>query len=73
MNTKNYAWWNWNWKTQILLFQTPNLTRFLSVKNGFKYFIGYKDDKKVKSLGVMLPKMSGYMIMKLNVFFDRRW
>ena len=29
-------------------------------KNGFKYFIGYKDNKKVKLLCVMLPKMSGY-------------
>ena len=29
-------------------------------KKGFKYFIGYKDDEKVKPLCIMLPKMSGY-------------
>ena len=29
-------------------------------KKGFKYFVGYKDDRKVKSLCVMLPKMSAY-------------
>ena len=30
------------------------------IKKGFKYFIGYKDGKKVKLLCVMLPKMSTY-------------
>ena len=29
-------------------------------KKGLKYFIGYKDDEKVKPLCIMLPKMSGY-------------
>ena len=27
----------------------------------FKYFIQYKDDKKVKSLCIILPKMNGYL------------
>ena len=31
--------------------------KFYFVKNGFKYFIGYKDDKKFKPLCTMLPKM----------------
>ena len=30
------------------------------VKNGFKYFIGYKDAKKIKPLSIFLPKMSAY-------------
>ena len=29
-------------------------------KKGFKCFIGYKDNEKVKSLCIMFPKMSGY-------------
>ena len=29
-------------------------------KNGFKYFIGYKDDKKVKQLCVMSTKIIRY-------------
>ena len=29
-------------------------------KKGFKYFIGFKDDEKVKSLCILLPQMSGY-------------
>ena len=29
-------------------------------KKGFKYFIGYKDDKKVEPLCLFLPKMSAY-------------
>ena len=31
-------------------------------KKGFKYFIGYKDAKKVKPLCRFLPKMSAYRI-----------
>ena len=29
-------------------------------KKGFKYFIGYKDAKKIKPLCIFLPKMSPY-------------
>ena len=29
-------------------------------KKGFKYFIGYKDNKKVRPLYIMLPKVSAY-------------
>ena len=29
--------------------------------DGFKYFIGYKEDKIVKPLCIILPKMSGYI------------
>ena len=29
-------------------------------KKGFKYFIGYKDAKKIRHLCVFLPKMSAY-------------
>ena len=40
---------------KILVFYKVSLR-----KKSFKYFIGYKDNKKVKSLCIMLPKMSGY-------------
>ena len=29
-------------------------------KNGFEYFIGYKDAKKIRPLCIFLPKMSAY-------------
>ena len=29
-------------------------------KKGFKYFIGYKDAKKIRPLCIFLPKMSSY-------------
>ena len=29
-------------------------------KNGFKYFIGYKDGKKITPLCIILPKISSY-------------
>ena len=31
-----------------------------SGKNGFKYFIGYKDAKKIRPLCIFLPKISAY-------------
>ena len=34
--------------------------KIISNKVCFKSFIGYKDDEKVKSLLIMLLKMSGY-------------
>ena len=34
--------------------------RVVSNKKGFKYFIGYKDAKKIKPLCISLPKMSAY-------------
>ena len=36
------------------------LAKSLLPKKVFKYFIGYKDDEKVKPLSIMLPKISGY-------------
>ena len=36
------------------------LTKFLLVKKSFKYFIGYKDEGKIKPLCLMLSKVSGY-------------
>ena len=47
-------------------------------KNGFKYFIGYKDDNKVEQLCVMSTKiirLQETMMIKLNIcLFDRkRW
>ena len=40
-----------------------------SWKKAFKYFIGYKDNKKVQPLRKMLPKMSGMrkVLIKLNI------
>ena len=29
-------------------------------KNGFEYFIGYKDAKKIRPLCIFLPKMNAY-------------
>ena len=44
-------------------------------KKGFKYFIGYKNGKKVRPLCILLPKMSVYR-RDFNepkyVFFDKR-
>ena len=36
-------------------------TNFLLVKKNFKYFIDYKNRKKVRPLCTMLPKMSAYI------------
>ena len=47
----------------------PNKVSF--GKKGFKYFIGYKDTKKIKPLCIFLPKMSAYrkdLKMKLNIY-----
>ena len=30
-------------------------------RKGFKYFIGHKNDEKVKPFCIMLPKMNGYL------------
>ena len=30
-------------------------------KKGFKYFIGYQDNDKIKPLCIMLPKITGYV------------
>ena len=30
------------------------------IKNGFKYFTGYKNDNKIKALCLKLPTMSRY-------------
>ena len=34
--------------------------KFSFDKNDFKYFIGYKDSKKVRPLRILLPIMSAY-------------
>ena len=36
------------------------LIKSFSVKNGFKYFIAYKDVKAITLLYIFLPKMSAY-------------
>ena len=44
-------------------------------KKGFKYFIGYKDDKKIRPLCMFLPKMSAYgkdLDGTKYVFFNER-
>ena len=35
--------------------------RFKLSKDGFKYFIGYKEGKIVKPLYIILPQMTGYI------------
>ena len=42
--------------------------------NGFEYFIGCKDNGKIKSLCIMLPKMSGYIkrLDETKWFFYKR-
>ena len=35
--------------------------KFKDDDDGFKYFIGYKEDKIVKPLSIILPQMSGYI------------
>ena len=56
---------------QILV---PNKVSF--GKKGFKYFIGYKDAKKIRPLCMFLPKMSPYRRdfdeTKYMSLFDKR-
>ena len=35
--------------------------KFKCIDDGFKYFIGYKEDDNVKPLYIILPQMSGYI------------
>ena len=35
--------------------------KFKRTDDGFKYFIGYREDEIVKPLCIVLPKMSGYI------------
>ena len=35
--------------------------KFKHSDNGFKYFIGYKDDNVIKPLCIILPQMSGFI------------
>ena len=47
-------------------------------KKGFKYFIGYKDVKKNRSLCIFLPKMSAYRrdfndTKYMSFFSKQRW
>ena len=35
--------------------------KFKHSDNGFKYFIGYKDDNAIKPLCIILPQMSGFI------------
>ena len=35
--------------------------KFKYIDDGFKYFIGYKEDDNVKPLCIILPQMSGYI------------
>ena len=35
--------------------------KFKQSDNGFKYFIGYKDDNVIKPLCIILPRMSGFI------------
>lgn len=54
-------WWNTNFrsiKTRINKILVSK--KVFSAKKGFKYFISYKDGKKVRPLCVMLPKMTAY-------------
>ena len=46
--------------------------------DGFKYFIGYKEDNIVKPLCIILPQMSGYIKYIENggkniIFYDWKW
>ena len=42
-------------------------------KKEFKYFTGYKDNKEIIYLCIFFPKMSIYILIRLNVlFYDKR-
>ena len=44
-----------------LSIKSTNINKIVSFgKKGFKYFIGYKDAKKIKPLCIFLPKVSAY-------------
>ena len=38
-----------------------NKKEFKHSDNGFKYFVGYKDDDIIRPLCIVLPQMSGYI------------
>ena len=69
----NYKiWWYWNSKTKILPAWRTHFDRHINTdktkvsikasfsKQVFKFFIGYKDAKKIKPLCIFLPKMIAY-------------
>ena len=40
--------------------------KFRHSEEGYKYFIGYKEDEIIKPLGIILPQMNGYInILKM--------
>ena len=63
------VWWYWNWKTQIWPIKVQINTdidkivvsnKFPFSKNDSKYFIDYKDEKKIRPLRKFLPKTIAY-------------
>ena len=89
MDKKFMIWWYWNRKKQISLPWKFDFAydvgidkimisnKFFCGKNGFKYFIGYKDNKKIRSLCKMPLKLGAYKRdfdeTKYISFFDKRW
>ena len=43
--------------------------KFAFGKQDFRYFTGYKDNKKIKLLCMFFPETNGYTFRELNVFF----
>ena len=72
-NGRGYKiWWYWNPKKKFHQHKRPIWIKNLDInkivvcnkvsfgKKGFKYFIGQKDDKKIRHLCIFLPKYSAY-------------
>ena len=61
-----YQWWPINATKQPIALNLVNVNQMLSDKfghsdEGFKYFIGYKEDNNIaRSLCILLPETSGY-------------
>ena len=71
MKKNHTIWWYWDQKIKfhqdkrhfnkyiyIIKIVVPNKISF--GKKRFKYFIGYKNTKKIKPMCIFLPKMSAY-------------
>ena len=70
-NVTNYkTWWYWNPKTNIGIDKIVVTNKVSFGRKGFKYFIGYKDDKKSDLYAYFSQKWVHIeeTLMKLNVY-----
>ena len=79
MDKKNHkTWCLWNWRIQFHQYKSPILINGIDInkivvsnkfpfgKQDFKYFIGYKDNEKIRPLCIFFPERSIYI---QNIFW----